>query len=108
MKHYSETLLEADVLEMGKDAVYEVADKLLKHKTAIELALQARETLEDIVERRPTHKQYEHSIDRLKEKRFLVDIERLQSLVRKGNIILPPKVGQRVGRLRERKVSIAQ
>lgn len=38
-------LLEADVSEVGKAAVYEVADELLEHKTVIESALRARETL---------------------------------------------------------------
>ncbi len=38
----------------------------------------------------------------------MADIERLQGLVRKGNVVLPPKVGQRVGRLQERHSSISK
>jgi transposase len=52
--------------------------------------------------------QKEQAIDRLKEGRFLEDVERLQTSVRKGNIVLVPKVEQRVGRLKEKYPSIAR
>jgi len=44
----------------------------------------------------------ELAIDTLKEQRFLEDIEKLKASVEKGNIILPSKVGERIGRLRQK------
>lgn len=52
--------------------------------------------------------QKERAMDGLKEERFLAEIGQLQSSVHKGNILLPPKVSQRVGRLQQRYASIAQ
>jgi transposase len=52
--------------------------------------------------------QKEQAIDRLKEGRLLEDVERLQTSVRKGNIVLVQKVEQRVGRLKEKYPSIAR
>lgn len=52
--------------------------------------------------------QKERAMDRLKEGRFLEDVGRLQTAVRKGNIVLVPKVEQRVGRLKEKYPSIAR
>lgn len=52
--------------------------------------------------------QKERAIDQLKEGRFLEDVERLQTSVRKGNIVLVQKVLQRVGRLKEKYPSIAR
>lgn len=51
--------------------------------------------------------QKEQAMDALKEERFLQDLGRLQTSVAKGNIQLAEKVGERVGRLRERYPSIA-
>lgn len=50
--------------------------------------------------------QKERAMDALKEERFLHDLGRLQSSVAKGNIGLVEKVGERIGRLRERYPSI--
>jgi transposase len=46
-------------------------------------------------------------MDTLKEQRFLDDLKRLSASVDKGNIQLKEKVGERVGRLKERYPSIA-
>ncbi len=51
--------------------------------------------------------QKEQAMDALKEERFLQDLVRLQMSVAKGNIQLVEKVGERVGRLKERYPSIA-
>lgn len=50
----------------------------------------------------------ETAIDGRREQRLLSDLERLRTSVRKGNIVLPSKVGERIGRLQERYPSIAQ
>ncbi|WP_019412409.1 IS1634 family transposase [Paenisporosarcina sp. TG20] len=50
----------------------------------------------------------EIAMDTLKETRFLNDLDRLKSSVEKGNVQLVEKVGERVGRLRERYPSIAR
>lgn len=47
-------------------------------------------------------------MDALKEERFLKDLTALQTTVAKGNIKLLEKVGERVGRLKERYPSIAR
>ena len=52
--------------------------------------------------------QKERAMDRLKEGRFLEDVERLRTSVRKGNIVLAQKVEQRVGRLKAKYPSIAR
>ena len=52
--------------------------------------------------------QKERSMDRLAEQRFLEDLERLRQSVTKGTIVMPEKVGQRLGRIQERRASIAQ
>jgi transposase len=49
----------------------------------------------------------EEAIDELKERRFLEDLGRLAKSVAKGNIKLKEKVGERVGRLKERYPRIA-
>jgi transposase len=49
----------------------------------------------------------ETAMDTLKEARFIHDLTRLQTSVAKGNVILEMKVGERVGRLKERYPSIA-
>lgn len=51
--------------------------------------------------------QKEQAMDALKEERFLQDLGRLQASVAKGNVQLTEKVGERVGRLKERYPSIA-
>lgn len=51
--------------------------------------------------------QKEQAMDTLKEERFLHDLGRLQTSVNKGNIQLVDKVGERIGRLKERYPSIA-
>ncbi|UOF91014.1 IS1634 family transposase [Fodinisporobacter ferrooxydans] len=51
--------------------------------------------------------QKEQAMDALKEERFLQDLGRLQASVTKGNIQLVEKVGERVGRLKERYPSTA-
>lgn len=53
-------------------------------------------------------KQKEESMDSLQEKRLLEDLARLQRSIRKRNIVLIPKVTQRIGRLQERYPSIAK
>jgi len=50
----------------------------------------------------------EESIDRLQEERLLEDLTRLQKSVRKRNIVLVPKVAQRIGRLLERYPKVAR
>lgn len=50
----------------------------------------------------------EMAMDTLKEERFLQDLTALQTSVAKGNIKLLEKVGERVGRLKERYPSIAR
>ena len=57
-----------------------------------------------VIERRVAK---EAAIDTLKEKRFLHDLTNLQKSVAKGNVILEAKVGERIGRLKERYPSIA-
>jgi len=52
--------------------------------------------------------QKEIAMDRLAEQRFLEDLERLRQSVTKGSIVVPEKVGQRLGRIQERRASIAQ
>jgi len=47
-------------------------------------------------------------MDRLAEQRFLQDLTRLRQLVTKGSIVVPEKVGQRLGRIQERRAMIAQ
>ena len=42
----------------------------------------------------------EQSMDNLKEKRFLEDIERLNISIKKGSILLPTKVGERIGKIK--------
>lgn len=49
----------------------------------------------------------ETAMDTLKEERFIHDLTSLQTSVAKGNVILEAKVGERVGRLKERYPSIA-
>jgi transposase len=49
----------------------------------------------------------EQAMDVLKEERFLQDLGRLATSVTKGNIQLMEKVGERIGRLKERYPSIA-
>lgn len=51
--------------------------------------------------------QKEQAMDTLKEERFLQDLGRLQASVAKGNVQLVDKVGERVGRLKERYPGIA-
>ena len=50
----------------------------------------------------------EIAIDALKEERFLKDLTALQVTVTKGNVKLLEKVGERIGRLKERYPSIAR
>lgn len=50
----------------------------------------------------------EMAMDTLKEERFLKDLTALQTTVTKGNIKLLEKVGERLGRLKERYPSIAR
>lgn len=50
----------------------------------------------------------EIAMDALKEERFLQDLTALQTTVAKGNVKLLEKVGERVGRLKERYPSIAR
>jgi transposase len=50
----------------------------------------------------------ELAMDALKEERFLQDLTALQTTVAKGNVKLLEKVGERVGRLKERYPSIAR
>ncbi|MEQ6391347.1 IS1634 family transposase [Bacillaceae bacterium S4-13-58] len=52
--------------------------------------------------------QKEMAMDELKENRFLHDLNRLQTSVEKGNIKLARKVGERIGRLKERYSTIAK
>lgn len=49
----------------------------------------------------------EMAMDQLKEERFLHDLTRVQASVQKGNIKVAEKVGERIGRLRERYPTIA-
>jgi hypothetical protein len=44
----------------------------------------------------------EQSMDTLKETRFLEDMERLKKSFEKGNILMPAKVGERVGKLKSK------
>jgi len=44
----------------------------------------------------------ELSMDRLKEQRFLEDIEKLKKSIEAGNIMIPHKVGERIGRIRQK------
>jgi len=44
----------------------------------------------------------ELSMDRLKEQRFLEDMDRLKKSVEAGNIMVPFKVGERIGRIRQK------
>jgi transposase len=50
----------------------------------------------------------EESIDKLQEERLLEDLARLQKSVLKRNIVLAPKVAQRIGRLLERYPKVAK
>ena len=50
----------------------------------------------------------ETAMDTLKEDRFIQDLTRLQSSVSKGRILIPAKVAERIGRLKERYPSIAR
>ena len=52
--------------------------------------------------------QKERAIDRLAEQRFVEDLERVRQSVTKGSIVVPEKVGQRLGRIKERRSVIAQ
>jgi transposase len=52
--------------------------------------------------------QKERAINELKEERFLTDLGRLCSSVSKGNVKLIEKVGERIGRLKERYPSVSQ
>ena len=49
----------------------------------------------------------ERAMDSLKEKRFLEDVEKLAGSVQKGNVVLPEKVGRRIGRILQRYPSMA-
>lgn len=50
----------------------------------------------------------ETAMDTLKEERFIQDLTRLQNSVSKGRILIPAKVAERIGRLKERYPSIAR
>lgn len=50
----------------------------------------------------------ERSIDSLKEGRFLDDIGRLNASFKKGNILIPGKISERVGRIRQKYPSICK
>jgi len=50
----------------------------------------------------------ERSIDSLKEQRFLEDISRLYASFKKGNILIPRKISERVGRIRQKYPSICK
>ncbi len=50
----------------------------------------------------------ENAMDGQAEQRFLEELERLQRSVTKGTIVKPEKVGQRLGRIQERRSRIAQ
>jgi len=47
-------------------------------------------------------------MDGLAEQRYLEDLERLRQSVIKGTIVVPEKVGQRLGRIQEKRATIAQ
>ncbi len=49
----------------------------------------------------------EQSIDSLKEARFLTDIDNLKSRIGKGNLVIPEKVGERVGKLKNKHAFIS-
>lgn len=49
----------------------------------------------------------ERAMDALKEKRFKEEVEKLATSVRKGNVIIPEKVGRRIGRILQRFPSMA-
>jgi len=53
-------------------------------------------------------KQKEEAMDSLKEKRFLEDAGNLKRSVAKGNVVLVPKVGVRIGRLLQRYPTVAK
>jgi transposase len=42
----------------------------------------------------------EQGMDALKEERFLIDIEKLKKSFEKGNILLPVKIGERIGKIK--------
>lgn len=42
----------------------------------------------------------EKSMDALKEKRFLEDLEKLNISIKKGNIVIPSKIGERIGKIK--------
>jgi len=48
----------------------------------------------------------ELSISRLRRERFLEDIERLRQSVEAGHIVIPSKVGERIGRLKQKYIGI--
>jgi transposase len=50
----------------------------------------------------------EESMDELKEKRFLEDIGRLKTSFMKGNICVPEKIGERIGRIKSKYPSSAK
>jgi transposase len=50
----------------------------------------------------------EESMDRLQEERLISDLTRLRNSVQKRNVVLIPKVSQRIGRLLERHPSVAR
>jgi hypothetical protein len=50
----------------------------------------------------------EQSMDQLKEKRFLEDIEKLNISITKGNILMPHKVGERIGRIKTKYASCSR
>ncbi len=50
----------------------------------------------------------ERSMDSLKEQRFLEDIGRLLTSFKKGNILIPGKISERVGRIRQKYPSICK
>ena len=50
----------------------------------------------------------ERSMDSLKEQRFLEDISRLHASFKKGNILIPGKICERIGRLRQKYPSICK
>lgn len=50
----------------------------------------------------------EQSMDTLKETRFLEDVERLKKSFKKGNILVPAKVGERIGRIKAKYPSVGK
>lgn len=50
----------------------------------------------------------EQSIDTLKETRFLTDLENLKASIEKGNIVVPEKIGERIGKLKNKHAFISR